>query len=325
MTKEYEKLIPRMVELDAFDYAPDTKEWLDARFEGVGGSEIAAVLGLAPDWFSVSTPLGLYNVKVDRIVTKANWNMIQGKAMEGPVVDAWAEENGFKVFTIPTLAVKEKPWQRVNLDRIAQDVFNGELHVVEVKYSPSGATWTEIPEYYYLQVIWQMYITGIYNTAYLVYAGPRTEPQAFPIEYNAELAQMIADTVDVFWLDHVAVKNPPPPQNASELVRAAVAAAINENTIDATAEVVELVERRKELKDSIDAAEAQIKEINGKLAVVMEAYRAQKIKGTNFSVSTVSKRGNVNYGEIVKAMNLPAEELDRHRGADSAYLLVRYK
>ena len=69
------------------------------------------------------------------------------------------------------------------------------------------------------------------------------------------------------------------------------------------AEVVELVERRKELKDSIDAAEAQIKEINGKLAVVMEAYRAQKIKGTNFTVSAVSKRGSVNYGEIVKAMN----------------------
>jgi putative phage-type endonuclease len=324
MTKEYESLIPRMAELDVLDFAPDTKEWLDARFDGIGGSDVAAVLGRCPDWFDVSTPLGVYNIKVNRVVTKANWNMRQGKAMEAPIVDAWAEAEGYKVYPVPTLVVRDKPWQRVNLDRIAVSIFDGKAHVVEVKYSQTAATWTEIPEYYYLQVIWQMYITGIHNTAYLVFAGPRTEPQAIEIEYDEGIAQLIAETVDCFWLDHVSVKNPPPAQKSSEFVAAAVKAAIDKNTIDATPEISALAHRRKALKDSIDVAEAEIDEINGQLAIIMEAHQAHKIKGTDFSVSTVSKRGNVNYSEIVKAMNLPDDELDKHRGADSAYLLVRY-
>lgn len=136
----------------------ESPEWHQLRTRGLGGSEIAAAVGLSP-WES---PYALWQRKAGRIPPQ--WespSMDWGKRLEPPIADAFRE--GHPEFLQLAGGLYGKGFQIASPDRLLADVTGAPVAVLEVKtadsfardqWGPSGSD--EIPPYYRCQVLWYL-------------------------------------------------------------------------------------------------------------------------------------------------------------------------
>src|SRR5512141_1477370 len=87
-------------------------EWHALRRNGIGASEVAAILGLSP-WQS---PYSLWHAKAHGWITDPSPEMQWGTAMEPVIRRQWAADHGIAVYTSGTWAHHSRPWQRCNPD-----------------------------------------------------------------------------------------------------------------------------------------------------------------------------------------------------------------
>lgn len=144
----------------------DTIEWLNARADGVGGSEIAALMG-ASKW---SSPYKVWATKTGRMFdTKDTEPMEWGRRNEAAILDKFEEDKGRKIQRFP-LAIA---WSDVHEFTFATlDGFDMHTNaVVEAKTTATSEHWgtggdwgpdgsSEVPEVYLWQVQHQMMVTG---------------------------------------------------------------------------------------------------------------------------------------------------------------------
>ena len=182
------------------------------RSKGVGGSDIAPIMGLSP--WKTSHELWLEKtgtVEPDQMDTQV---MHFGNVLEEVVAQEFASRNGFKVRKRKqTFTHKEYPQLLANIDRSV----DGQKAVLECKTSSAWkmGDWgeemsEEVPDYYRVQV--EHYMTVMdYDIAYLgVLIGGNTYRTYF-FERDPDLGQMIMDAAIDFW---EMVKNgTPPPVN----------------------------------------------------------------------------------------------------------------
>lgn len=323
------ELIPRLKsgELRVEMCEPQSQEWLDARFDGIGGSEVAALIGCG---YGDNTPYKLWKEKRERIVTESNYAMDRGTAMEEPIAKWYAKENGVDVLRVPMLVDVARPWRRVNLDRIAIEQWGqNRVYALEIKYSVF-APFSELPVWYYSQVIYQMAMTGLTTPAHLAFSGPHMHGTDYlPVEFDAELAETMLQAVDAFWRDHVLADVPPPPSSPDEFMLDAVKKSITGNKIDAPAEAEPLALRLMELNETCKSIEAEQAEIKGRLAEMMAQSKACKITGADkgWVMYTVSAKGNVNYKRIVddKLASMTDKEKDAYRGHQKEFVVFKGK
>lgn len=189
----------------------DRGAWLAARRQGIGASEIAAVMGISP-WDS---PFSLYWRKREGWEVEATEEMRVGTLVEPAVADWWAETQDphENLYVVPAglVASAERPWQLATPDRLVclpcaqcdgTDVgetrhYHGgaldgytEVHscgycqggagkpvaVLECKWTGAWHGWGEpetddIPVYYRAQVQWQCDVMGV-DEWYLAVLGP---------------------------------------------------------------------------------------------------------------------------------------------------------
>lgn len=174
------------------------EEWLKAREEGIGASEVAAILGLSP-WDS---PFSLWLRKTHQVPpTEENDAMRRGHYLEDAVVQWWMHETGETVIKASAADIiyvhPEHPYMRVTPDRIVK----GRKKLLEVK-STAIQMGDSIPDYYLAQVIYQMYVTGIHEAELIYIQGGLTFGR-FVVEYDEEFAEFIANAVTEFWNENV--------------------------------------------------------------------------------------------------------------------------
>ena len=316
------KFIPRMDKLRVLDADIGSQEWLDARNEGVGGSEIAAVLGLTK-W---SSPLQLWRRKMglDPDI-KANWKMIQGNAMEGPIADTWAEANDVDIYKVPMLVDIEKPWRRVNLDRIAVPRDGRPPFVVEIKFSGEAYKWVDVPIYYYTQVLWQMAMTGLVVPAAFVFAGANDEPRSIPVPHDAELADGVGVAIDSFWHENVETGIAPEPTTSEEVMTDAISKVTKGTSADATSEATVIADRLRVIRDTVKELDTEKTELSSNMSLIMAQLDVAKLKGADWSASAITKAGGISYSAVVKELCVSDEILEKHRGKDSSYVMCRFK
>ncbi len=136
----------------------ESKEWYAARQNRLGGSEIAAVLGLSP----YESRFSLWHRKKGRVgPQEMNPEMDWGRRLESVVLAKFAETEASPIEVAPGSYVSaERPYQVGNPDGLIVRP-NYALEVVEVKTSPFGegfgkAGTDQIPVYYRCQVLWYM-------------------------------------------------------------------------------------------------------------------------------------------------------------------------
>ena len=174
-------------------YAAGSDDWLEQRQSGIGGSEIASILGLSPYKSAVT----LFYEKLRLLdPPPATMAMRLGNLLEPGIIEAFKQE--YPTITVYhenlTFASLENPRFRANPDAIIEDQ-NGNLSILEIKHT--SQYWTEIPLHYKYQVLWYMYVTGLKNPATL-YAVTGGAVRAFTVEWDKSLMDVVKAAVIAF-------------------------------------------------------------------------------------------------------------------------------
>lgn len=192
----------------------DEIKWLEERRKGVGGSDVAAILGLSP-W---KTPYQVFLEKTSPVILgKQSKEMDWGKRMEPAIRQWYSDETGRSVRLPEGVIFNEKyPHMLASIDGFTDD-----KRVVEIKTSRSRKGWgepatNEIPDYYLLQCQHYLVVTA-YEVADVPVSISGDAPCLYEIPADKELQQMIIDACTDFW-QRVVENNPPPPVTYEDII-----------------------------------------------------------------------------------------------------------
>lgn len=179
------------------------KSWLAERRTGIGGSDVAAILGLsrhktAYDVWSEKT--GRQEPDDDTVATRA------GRLFE-EVVFAYYEERHNCVLTKAAANVRKAPLSPLiaNVDRLHGDtIVEGKTTVSYVFRSWKG----ELPRGYYAQAQHYMDVLDLPHAVVAVLVLDTREYYEFPVERDPEWHE-VADALQAWWHDHVVADVPP--------------------------------------------------------------------------------------------------------------------
>lgn len=252
----------------------ERQAFLERRKSGIGGSDVAAVLGVSK-W---KTPYQLWLDKTSDTVTEKESELLHfGQVLEQVIADEYARRNNVKVLRRNQMYRHgAHPELIANIDRY---VVGGKI--LECKtcnaYASSkfGEGGDEVPDEYLLQVQHYMHITGYHSADLAVLIGGN-EYRQFSLKYDAELALYAADKCVEFWQNYVLTKTPPPATVRDDL--GAYYNAVSGATVVATEEIAALLEEYKRLKgiekdakNDLDAISAQVKLFAGENEIITSA------------------------------------------------------
>lgn len=197
--------------------------WLEQRRRGIGGSDVAGIIGLSP-WTSA------YEVWASKRLgysTPDNSAMEWGRILEPVVANKWARDTGELVVEVPVMwRATTRPWAIANVDRLIlpsdqQSVWSGVEHaapedaglllatgpeILEVKTTNhfGGRAWDDdqAPRYHQTQVQHYLDVLGLEH-AWLVVLIENRRLECRRIVRDDEAIGMIREAVDSFWTDHV--------------------------------------------------------------------------------------------------------------------------
>ena len=181
----------------------DNAEWLQQRTKGVGGSDVAAIMGLSP-W---RTPLQVWLEKTGRETPQdiSDKPYVEfGNTME-PVIGKWYAKRypNRHVRRVNAICRSiQRPWAQASLD---YEVSEGKRWgILEIKTARNASDWEEgVPPYYLTQVTHYMSVTGRPFADVAVFFRDTCEYKVFRVERDEEDILAVDDAVNVFWHDYV--------------------------------------------------------------------------------------------------------------------------
>jgi len=243
----------------------DRSGWLQARRQGIGGSDAAAILGLDP----FKTPYAVYldkrgELPDDDAGEAAYW----GNLLEQPVADATRdrlneqrEQEGLPPLTVKRrhaiLHHPDRPWQLANIDR---DVYGHEdgPAILEIKTTGHWAaqTWDtddDLPERYHVQLQHYLSVTGRqHGWIAVLIAGQKLHIEH--VQRDDELVDALVQVEQTFW-QRVLDGNPPAAgARDDDLTKTRFATATPGKTVTLPAEARDLIAERAAAKAAEDAA-----------------------------------------------------------------------
>lgn len=217
---------------------PGRAAWLAARKSGIGGSDIAAVLGLSP-WAS---PLDVWLDKTGQAPDAEPKNteaIYWGATLEDVVAREYAIRSGRKVQRINTmLRDPQRGWMIANIDRAivadgsrarvaaAGGQLLGATGILECKTASAylAGDWSgpdgsdAMPVYYAAQVMWYLAISGLDTADVAVLIGGQ-QYAVRTIERDDETIRGMIERAEAFWLHSVIAGNAPEPTSARDAAR----------------------------------------------------------------------------------------------------------
>jgi len=178
----------------------------------VGGSDVAAILGLSP-W---ATPFSVWARIVGGAQGEESIPKARGKALEAAVLALYAEETGAELLGAKKLQHPAMPFTRASLDSMAR---REGRRVVEAKTSLERSKWGEpgtdvIPEPYLYQCTWYSGVAlanGVVDVPEVdVAALVAGELGVYHVRHDPELFGLLEEAVRRFWVDYVEPMRPPP-------------------------------------------------------------------------------------------------------------------
>lgn len=194
-------------------------DWLRERRSGIGGSDVAAILGIGP-----KGPTRVFYEKTGAIgpgpeSPKMEW----GRRHEAAVLRKFADEHPELCVTPgPGLvADPHQPWRRATVDGLVRQSPDGPVvAIVEVKTSATRpdhdhgeVRWGEpgtdqVPYPYLCQAMWYL---DIYGCGHLYVAAliDGFDYREYVVRYDPELARRLREHCEAFWVNHVSTGIPP--------------------------------------------------------------------------------------------------------------------
>lgn len=191
--------------------------WLAERQTGIGGSDIAAIMGVSPYgnanrvW---EEKLGIALPKRDTL------HMRRGRALEPVVLKQYQEDTGLRMLSPPGHLIRHPsiPFAVATLDGLSLQP-SGDARVVEVKCPGWSSGWgregtDEIPEPYLLQTQWYLMVAGKAIMAVepvadvVAWVSGEDRLRYYQVEAMQDLQDMLVEAAANFW-DCVEQRRPP--------------------------------------------------------------------------------------------------------------------
>lgn len=187
-------------------YPAGSPEWHALRATGIGGSDIAAVLGLSP-WESA---FSLWHRKAANIADQAETREMSWGRYHEDTIARWYRDThpGVRVARTGTWRNRERVWQLANPDRVLTG-----RRVLEIKTDRSGDAWgpagtDDVPVYYRSQVLWYLDCLG-WDVGHLAVLIGGSDARVYTLRWSAEEAQTMRDIAEAFWTSLRAGEAPP--------------------------------------------------------------------------------------------------------------------
>jgi putative phage-type endonuclease len=194
-----------------------TETWRRWRRNGVGGSDVATILGLAP--FEDATRANLLREKCDGWQKPLNFAMRRGNRLEPAARLAY--ETRFRTSAPPACIEHDSiPWARVSLDGLCKqpvtaslrdaqcDTGHGLPWILELKCpnweTHSWALAGVVPDYYRVQCQYQMWVAGIDRCDFASYSehsrfAGENRLAVVTLREDAEEQAEILTAAEAFW------------------------------------------------------------------------------------------------------------------------------
>jgi putative phage-type endonuclease len=197
---------------------PPPDDWHTWRRGGIGGSDIAALLGLS----SYASPWSVWCHKVGLLEpTDSTQRQRIGTRMEPVLAAELHDDTGLYVVGAQQRCQDvDRPYFRCTVDGFVSETPDGQpfdaLGVWEAKTDGRFGWPDGIPVNIRAQCIWNMGVTGT-DHAWLtvMFAGFKIE--TYPLELDGPASadlRLMRDVAEAFWRDHVLTNVPPPPDGS---------------------------------------------------------------------------------------------------------------
>lgn len=263
------------------------EDWLEGRRSGIGGSDIAAILGVNP----YRTALHVYLDKLGELDDSGDSGAAYwGRVLEAPVAEHWARVHGKHLAQVGMWSHADRPWQLVTVDRLVypQPVSGQGAHAFapppEAIYEGKTASlwkageWGDgefVPDSYQAQCQWAMAVWGLPRVHIACLIGGQRFVEA-TIDRDQELIDDLLTVGAEFW-DRIVRRIPPslegaPAGPALDLLRKLHGTGngevvdIGEHGLDLLAEYQRAKADEKAARERAKAAHAAIWELLGDAA-----------------------------------------------------------
>lgn len=185
-------------------FEPGSDEWHAARARGIGGSEIAAVVGLSP----FESRFSLWHRKKGLLgPVEETEEMYWGKEHEPAICRRFARDHPeLDVTPAPTYRHPDRPWQIANPDRHAgPDLFEAKTSRDDTGWGKPGTA--EVPIHYRCQCVQYMDVTGS-RRCWLGVLIAGSEYREYVIDYDPDEAEFLRDAGAAFMASLAAGERP---------------------------------------------------------------------------------------------------------------------
>lgn len=194
----------------------DRATWHAWRRQGLGASDVAAIVGLSP-W---ATPWSVWATKVG-LVDDADGDddpaehLDFGRRAETLLADWFHDHTDLHVVGAQMWVQNgDRPWMQATLDGTVIEGPNDTgdtLGVFEAK-TDAGTPWDDIPVHYQCQVQWALAVTGLPKAWLAVLHMPAGHPRfrLYELDRSDDDIQLLVDRCGRFWADHVVAGVQPP-------------------------------------------------------------------------------------------------------------------
>ena len=299
-----------------------TPEWLAWRNQGIGASDLGAILGMS----KYETPLSIWAKKTGFAPHKdePNENMEWGHRIEPALVDKWIEENAATYYLEcrgPVFEHSEHTWMHASLDALVHPL-NGEIEALECKTASSTDGWIDengaetIPPSYMAQAVWQMAVTGIrvVHFSVLVMGHGRTW---LTRTVHRDEDQIIAAFVAAWDFWQMVERQEAPqvswtcPEADSDAIKAMFPTVNEDQSFEAGNHGEELILERSELKRKKDEIGDRIDVIENELKFAMGTAKFAKANGRKICTASSYDRESIDSKALKAAYPEIAEQFTK--------------
>lgn len=301
-----------------------TEEQKARRRQGIGGSEVGALVGMDP----YKRPIDVYEAKVLGREIPDNFNMERGRFFERPTAEWRVHRYGGRLLELDTVQSRQHPLIMVHPDFIvaptdAQAPLGPDCIDLSVKV-PGPHTWAqwgedgtdECPTPALIQLQYELIPLG---ELYGINRGEVTAPidgdlRRFPMLADRDLQAMLIEAVERFWRDHVIPQRPPPP-DASSSYTEYLKRRFPENSgpmVQADFEAEAWAEQLFRARTVMQRAEMEVEEARQHLEQLIGA--GDGIEGEGWRITWRRSKGKVvtDWEGIVQELGVPQTVIEKH-------------
>ncbi|MCY0957657.1 YqaJ viral recombinase family protein [Streptomyces sp. H27-H5] len=246
------------------------EEWHAVRRSGIGGSDVAAILGLD----KYRGPRHVFEAKHGRDTDGDNEAMEFGRELEDVIARTFSRRSGIAISTPPgTLVHTERAWMLANVDRYALDAGGAVVAPVECKNRSEyqADDWEDgVPDSPAIQAHWYMAVGG-WDYAWVVALIGGNRLKYHRLERDEELIGYLTEHCGSWYQRHI-VEGFPPPADGLEATKELLGRLWTAKADDIVSVDPDLARdlraRRGDLRAQIKALETALTEVENEMRLV---------------------------------------------------------